>query len=116
MEARMRHLLIAGVLVLTSTATSAAQAQQLDVSQAPLNATFRATAQVEEVMTFVARLATITIEFDTTVTEEIRRAPLAKPLRLINATVEEAIDVLTSTNGLTYTIIGPKAIRISRKP
>ena len=112
----MRHLLIAGVLVLTSTATSAAQTQQLDVSRSPLNATFLATAQVEEVMTFVARFATITIEFDATVTEEMRRAPLAKPLRLNNATLEEAIEVLTSTNGLSYTITGPKAIRISKKP
>ena len=111
----MRHLLIASVLVLTSTATSAAQTQQLDVSQAPLNVTFRTTAHVEEVMTFVARLGTITIEFDATVTEAMRNAPIATPILLRDATLEQALTVLVSTNGLTYTITGPKAIRISKK-
>ena len=111
----MRHLLIAGVLVLTSTATSAAQAQQLDVSQAPLSVRFDATLQVEEVMTFVARRADITIEFDATVTEAMRHAPIAKPMLLRDVTLEQALTVLTSTNGLTYTITGPKALRISKK-
>ena len=112
----MRHLLIASVLALTSTATSAAQTQQLDVSQGPLNVRFRDAAQVEEVLTFVARLGTITIEFDATVTEAMLSAPIAKPILLRDATFEQALTALTSTNGLTYTIIGPKAIRISKKP
>ena len=112
----MRHLLIAGVLVLTSTATSAAQTQQLDVSQGPLTVRFLDKAQVEEVLTFIARHSTITIEFDATVTEAMRSAPIAKPMLLRDATLEQALTVLTSTNGLTYTITGPKAIRISKKP
>jgi hypothetical protein len=64
----------------------------------------------------IARFAGVTIEFDATVTEEMRRAPLAEEqIRLANVTAEEAITTLTSMNGLTYTIIGPKAVRISKK-
>lgn len=111
----MRHFLIASVLVLSSTEMSAAQAQPLDVSQAPLNVTFQTPAQVEEALTFLARLGAITIEFDATVTEAMRSAPLAKPIRLRDATLEQALTVITSSNGLTYTISGPKAIRISKK-
>jgi len=59
---------------------------------------------------------TITIEFDATVTEEMRQVPVANHrLRLVNATVEQALDALTSIHGLTYTITGPKAVRISKK-
>jgi hypothetical protein len=115
MEAQMRHLVFAGVLVLTSTAMSAAQTQPLEVSQAPLNVTFQTPAQVEEALAFLARLGAITIEFDATVTEAMRSAPLATPIRLRDATLEQALTVITSLNGLTYTIIGPKAVRVSKK-
>ena len=111
----MRHLLIAGVMVLVSTAPSAAQAQAQTTTQAPLNIVFvRAT--IEEALTTVARVAGITIEFDATVTEEMRRAPLAtQPIRLANPPVEDAMSFLASLNGMTSTIIGPKAVRISKK-
>ena len=33
----------------------------------------------------------------------------------MNTTVEQALGALTSSHGLTYTIIGPKAVRISKK-
>ena len=109
----MRHLLLAGIMVLSATA---AQAQQLAVPTSPINLLFREV-PLQDAISFIARHAGITIEFDATVTEEARSAPLAKqPIRLNNATVEGALDVLTSTNGLTYTITGPKAVRISKKP
>ena len=55
-------------------------------------------------------------EFDATVTEEMRHVPLPNHrLRLVNSTVEQALGALTSIHGLTYTIIGPKAVRISKK-
>jgi hypothetical protein len=111
----MRHLLIAGVIALTSTAMSAAQTQRLEVPQAPLNLTLLAQAQVEDVLTQLARLGGITIEFDASVTEAMRGAALAETIRLRDATFEDAITVITSSNGLTYTVTGPKAIRISKK-
>jgi hypothetical protein len=111
----MRHLLIAGVLVLASTAHSSAQAQLHPAGGDPINITFVG-ASLDEALTFIAQRAGVTIEFDATVTEDMRRAPLAKqPIRLLNTTVDKAIDALTSTNGLTYTITGPKAVRISKK-
>jgi hypothetical protein len=112
----MRHLLIAGVLVLASTVDSSAQTQLQNTAAAPINLTF-IEAQLGDALSLIATYGGVTIEFDATVTEEMRRAPLAEQaIRLNGITVEEAIATLTSMNGLTYTIIGPKAVRISKKP
>ena len=111
----MRHLLIAGVLVLASTVDSSAQTQLQTPSAAPINLTF-IKAQLGDALSLIAKSAGVTIEFDATVTEEMRNAPLAQEaIRLNGVTVEEAIAALTSVNGLTYTIIGPRAVRISKK-
>jgi len=108
----MRHLLLAGVIAFSATAAQA----QLALPTTPINLVFLEV-PLQDAMSFIARQAGITIEFDATVTEEARLAPLAKqPVRLNNVTVEEALGFLTSSNGLTYTITGPKAIRISKKP
>jgi hypothetical protein len=45
----------------------------------------------------------------------MRGAPLAKPIRFRDVTLEQALTVITSSNGLSYTIIGPKAIRVSKR-
>jgi hypothetical protein len=112
----MRHLLLAGVIVLTSTATTAAQEQPILLNSARINLTFL-DAPLEDALTAIARISGLTIEFDGTVTEEMRRALLAKrPIRIVNGTIAEALDILTETNGLIYTSTGPKAIRISKKP
>jgi hypothetical protein len=111
----MRQLLIAGILVVTSAAAANAQAPRLEISAEPVTLTFLNKAQVGEVLSTIARLGRITIEFDATVSEEARRAPLASELRMNNATLEEVLAVITSQNGLTYTVSGPKAIRISKK-
>jgi hypothetical protein len=113
MEARMRQFLIAGVIVLASTASSAQT--QLSTPTEPVNITF-VKAQLGDALSFIAKAGAITIEFDATVTEEIQRAPLSEEtIRIVNATVEEALGMLTSMNGLTYTVTGPRAIRISKK-
>ena len=111
----MRHLLIAGVIVLSSSVMPAAQTQRLELKQAPLNLTLLAQAQLGEVLTQLARLGGITIEFDATVTDAMRGAPIGEAIRLRDATLEDAITAITSTNGLTYTVTGPRAIRISKK-
>ncbi len=111
----MRHLLIAGVLVLASTADSSAQSQVAPLTAEPINLTF-VEAPLEDAVSFIARFAGITIEFDATVTEEMRQVPVANHrLRLLNVTVEQALDALTSVHGLTYQITGPKAVRITKK-
>ena len=112
----MRHLLIAGALVLTAAAHANAQAQQLDLANSnPLNLTFLEQAKVGEVFDVIARLGGVTLEFDASVTREMQQAPLSNSIRINGGTVEEVISVLTSTNGLTYTIIGPRTVRISKK-
>ncbi|MBY0493162.1 MAG: hypothetical protein K2Y23_02990 [Cyanobacteria bacterium] len=111
----MRHLLIAGVIVLTSTVAAPAQTQLAPANTQPMNLHFIQDAPVGEALGVVARLAGITLEFDKTVTEEMQKAKLAREIRLNGASLEETISVLASTNGLTYTIIGPKTVRISKK-
>ena len=111
----MRHLLIAGVLVLASTVESSAQTQLQTTNPNPINLTF-IKAQLGDALSLIAKAGGITIEFDATVTEEVQRAPLSQEtLRMVDVTLEEALSLLTSQNDLTYTIIGPKAIRISKK-
>jgi len=111
----MRHLLIAGVLVLASTATSAAQSPETPLTAGPITVTFFE-APLEDAVSFLARFAGITIEFDATLTDEMRHVPVANHrLRLLNATIDQALGALTSIHGLTYTVTGPKAIRISKK-
>ena len=111
----MRHLLLAGVLALSATATSAAQTQAT-FSTTPLTVTF-VDSRLEDALTFLAKSAGVTIEFDATLTEEVRRAPMVdKTLSMREVTVEEALAAITMRNGLTYTVIGPKAIRIAKKP
>ena len=110
----MKPRLIAGALVLASTASSAAQSQA-PLAAGPITVTFFE-AKLEDAVSFIARFAGITIEFDATVTEEMRHVPLPNHrLRLLNVTVEQALDALTSVHGLTYTITGPKAVRITKK-
>ena len=111
----MRHLLIAGVMVLTSTVAAPAQTQLAPLNTQPMTLHFIQEAPVGEALSVVARLAGITLEFDKTVTEEMQKAKLSKEIRLNGATLEETISALASTNGLTYTIIGPRAVRISKK-
>ena len=111
----MRYFLLAGVLVLSATATSAAQTQAA-LSTKPLTVRF-VDARLGDVLTFIARTAEVTIEFDANVTEEMQRAPLSDPtLMMRDVTIEEALSLITLRNGLTYTVIGPKAIRVSTKP
>ena len=111
----MRHLLIAGVMVLTSTVAAPAQTQLAPANTQPVNLHFIQDAPIGDALAVVARFAGVTLEFDKTVTEEMQRAKLSQEIRVTGGTLEQTIEVLTSTNGLTYTIIGPKAIRISKK-
>lgn len=110
----MRHLLLASVLVLGATATSDAQTQS-PFNTRPLTVTF-VDSRLEDALTFLARSAGLTIEFDATLTEEVRQAPMVdSTLKMQDVTVEEALSLISTRNGLAYTVIGPKAIRISKK-
>ena len=111
----MRHLLIAGAIVLTSTVVAPAQTQLAPITANPVTLHFIQAAPIGEALSVVGRLAGITIEFDKTVTEDMQRASLTQEMRMRDVSVEQAISALTSTNGLTYTIIGPKTVRISKK-
>ena len=112
----MRHLLLAGAIALTAAASSAAQAQQgAEFSTSPITVTF-VNSRLEDALKFIARSADVTIEFDASVTEEMRQAPLSQqPIKMVGVTIEAALAAITTQNGLTYTVIGPKALRIARK-
>ena len=113
----MRHLLIAGVLVLTSLATSAAHrgdAQQLAPRNTePLTVRF-VNSEFEDIVGFVTRHVGIEVQFDDTATPERRSTKIT--LNLEKVTLEEALDVITRLAGLSYTVIDPQTIRIYQLP
>jgi hypothetical protein len=111
----MKGLLIAGVIVLTATAVVPAQTKLEPVSAHPINLTLTEEARIGDALATIARLSGITLEFDSSVTEEMQQAKLTQRIRLNGSTLEGALSALTSGNGLTYTVIGPKAVRISKK-
>ena len=85
------------------------------LSAQPINLSFFEV-PLDDAVSFLAKFAGITIEFDATVTDEMRRVPVPNHrLRLVNVTIEQALEAVTSIHGLTYTITGPKAVRITKK-
>ena len=106
------HMLLAVGLTLLTAAMP--QAQTLAPTP-PLTVTFVDTS-FEEAVSFIAKLAGLTIEIDQSVSQELQREPIAGgPIKLRDVTIEEALRTLTERNGLAYSIVSAKAVRIYKK-
>ena len=109
----MHILLAVGVTLLTATLPN--QSQTGLVPTAPVNITF-VKASFEEAVSMIARISSVTIELDQTVSAEVRRGLIAEsPIMMRGATLEQALAVLTTMKGLSYSIAGPQAVRIYQK-
>jgi len=108
------HILLAlGVTLLTATVPN--QSQAALVPTPPVNITF-VKASFEEAVSFIARFSGVTIELDQTVSGQVRREIVAEsPILLRGATLEQALETLTSLKGLSYSIVGPQAVRIFKR-
>lgn len=108
------HILLAlGVTVLAATQT---QAQPSQLPTRPMSLTFIASVPFEKAISTIAELGHITIEFDQTVTADTRQAPVSSSgtLTMRDVSMEEAIQMLTRLQGLSYSIDG-KTVRIFKK-
>jgi type II secretory pathway component GspD/PulD (secretin) len=113
----MRHLLLAGLLFLTSSASSSALgagAQQLQPrNREAITIKFVNTA-FEDVIGFLTRYAGIAVEFDDSATSERRNTKLT--VSMSDVTLEEALDTLTRLSGLTYKVVDAQTILIYELP
>jgi len=108
----MRHLFLAGAIVLGATTTSAAQ-QLAPRNAEPIkivlvNVTF------EEAIGFVSKQVGIEVQFDDSATRERLNAKLT--LKLEGVTLEEALDTITRVSGLTYKVVDAQTILIYQLP
>lgn len=110
----MNILLAIGVTILAATAPPQPQPAGLG---SPLTVTFVKNVSIEEVVSTFSKMSGITMEFDFSVTEEMRKLPAFPnvPVTLRNVTLEQAIDLMTRDKGLAYIVLDPKVLRIYRK-
>ena len=109
----MHILLAVGVTILAATQT---QPQPSLLPTQPMSLTFIATVPFEKAISAIAELGGVTIEFDQTVTEDIRHAAVSSTgtLSMRDVRMEEAIQILTRLQGLSYSVDG-KTVRIFKK-
>lgn len=108
----MHILLAVGVTLLTATLPQSPAA--LDPSP-PITVTF-VDASFEDAVSFIAQFARLTIEIDQSVPQELRREAIAGgPIRMRDVTIEDALRTLTARNGLAYSIVNAKTVRIYKK-
>jgi type II secretory pathway component GspD/PulD (secretin) len=113
----MRHLLLVGLLFLTSSAISTAlgpDAQKLAPRSTEPFTIHLVNTDFETAIGFVSRQAGIESEFDGSATSERRTARLT--LHMEKAALEEVLDAMTRLAGLSYTVVDPQTIRIYQLP
>ena len=109
------HILLAlGVTILAATQT---QTPFSLLPTQPMSLTFIASVPFEKAISTIAEVTGVTIEFDQTVTEEVRRAPVSTSgtVNLRNVIAEQAIKTLTELQGLSYLVLDRKTVKIFKK-
>jgi type II secretory pathway component GspD/PulD (secretin) len=108
----MQILLAVGVTLLTATVPQPVQAL---APATPITITF-VKASFEDAISAIAQVSGVTIEIDQSVSEQVRRASVADyALTMRGVTLEEALELLTSQKGLTYSIADTRTVRIFKK-
>jgi hypothetical protein len=108
----MQILLAVGVTLLTATLP---QAQVSLAPAPPISVTF-VDASFEDAVSFIAKYGKLTIEIDQSVSQELRKEPIAgAPIKMRDVTIEEALRALTARNGLDYSIVNATMVRIYKK-
>ena len=82
----------------------------------PISVTFNETAPFGEAISMLAKASGVTIEFDQTVSEQVRRQPMTdSKIVLKDVNLEQAVAFLTERMGLSYIVLEGKSIRIFKK-
>lgn len=107
------HILLAiGVTILAATQP---QAQPSALTTKPVSLTFIQSVTVEDAMTTIGRLAQVTVEFDQTVSADVRGSALGQTINMRDVTLEQVVGFLADLKGLSYRVDG-KTIVIFKKP
>jgi hypothetical protein len=108
----MQILLAVGVTLLTATIP---QGQPVLDPAPSINVTFVDTS-FEAAVSFIAKFAKLTIEIDQSVPQDLRREPIAgAPIKMKDVTIDQALRALTERNGLAYSIVNARTVRIYKK-
>jgi type II secretory pathway component GspD/PulD (secretin) len=68
-------------------------------------------AGLEEAIEMMGRAAGITIQWDASISDEVRSQPVTASF--VNAQLDKALDLLTREAGLTYVVVDAKTVRIA---
>lgn len=110
----MRVLAIFGACILTGVTVVWAQSPTL-ATQQPLTVKFVDTT-VSEALGFLARQSRVTIRFDDEVPAIVRDGKLTpSPLSLVNVPLTEALESITSSNGLAFVVVDPTTVVIQMR-
>ena len=111
----MHVLLALGVVILQ---VAAPPPTLLTVANAnrPISVTFNETAPFGEAISMLAKVTGVSIEFDQTVPEQLRRQPMTdSKIVLTDVNLEQAVAFLTERMGLSYIVLEGKSIRLFKK-
>ena len=82
----------------------------------PISLTFNHPAPFEDAISVLAKFSGVPIEFDDTVSKELRRQPMTdSKIVLKDVNLEQAVALLTERMGLSYIVLEGKSIRIFKK-
>jgi hypothetical protein len=111
----MRRLIASTVITLTAVVGAAAQPQPLALAGSLSSSVKFIDQRLDEVLSTLAHLAGVSIEFDATVTED-DRARLTGNITLVKSSFADAFAFITRSAGLTYTMADATTVRISKQP
>ena len=110
------HLLLAiGVSILQATAPPSTLLTVPNANR-PISVSFNETAPFDDAIAMLAKMSGVTIEFDHTVPEQVRRQRMTdSKIVLRDVNLEQAVANLTERMGLSYIVLEGKSIRIFKK-
>ncbi len=110
----MQLLLALGVSLLAASSTQAQPGMLTETK--PITVRFIAPATPEEIISTLAELSGTTIEWDQSVSEELRRTPIANQIVFTNATIRDALSLILKASGLSYRVVDSKTLLIFKTP
>jgi hypothetical protein len=111
----MRRLIASTLITLTTVAGAGAQPQSAGLTGSLASSIKFVDARLDNVLSTLAGLAGVTLEFDGTVTDE-DRARLTGNITLVRSSFADAFAFITRSAGLTYTMADATTVRISKQP
>ena len=110
------HILLAIAVSILQVAAPPPTLLTVANANRPISVSFNKTAPFEDAISMLAKVSGVTIEFDQTVPEQVRRQPMTdSEIVLRNVNLEQAVASLTERMGLSYIVLQGKSIRIFKK-